>query len=253
MNRLLPGLLVTLVGCGLSHGADGTDGGPAGGDRDGARAELRIDAGPHDLRGETWEGYVEATMFASGSDAVRIVFDSAPPGDGPRTGVVIFGAGEHPPAATDPDVGYPPGAFDPFGLPPPSLYEGFVYPITSASVEGQRVRVSTSLGAVWSDWCPLQTSYPSDPSRPEDSGYACLPNLGFSTGPDGCSLGDGTPVDCHKLDLCMAGSNVCECTATGCVAAPYPEASFDFHVVGDNGDGTTILAGEDANVHLVRR
>lgn len=251
-------MLVTLVGCGLSHGTDGTDGGPSGTDgatsptRDGASSEIAIDAGPHDLRGDTWEGYVEATTFESGSDAVRIVFDSAPPGDGQRTGVVIFGVGEHPPVATDPDVGYPPGTFELLGHRVPDLYEGFVYPITSASVVGQRVRVTISLGAVWSDWCGLQTPYPFDPSMP-DTGYACLPNLGYSTGPDGCSLGDGTPVDCHKLFLCMAGSNACGCDSTGCVALQHPDASFDFHVVGANGDGTTILAGSRANVHLVRR
>lgn len=233
---------------GAPRGWDAGSGGTPGWDG----GSLRRDAGPiGDRAGDVWEGYIEAYVFFSGSDRVRIVFDSAT-GDGPRTGIVVFGAGVPPPPATDPDIGYPPDVdWGSRGFAG-EAWEGYEYPIADGSVDGARVRLRVPLGELWTDWCELQTSYPQDPSG---TSYGCIPNTGGGTGPGGCYYNDpatGAPVaiDCAKFALCDLGS-VCRCDATGCTGGEAGSVSFDFHVMGDNGDGSVEIGGL-RNVHLTR-
>jgi hypothetical protein len=198
-----------------------------------------------------WEGYIESYAFPSGSDHVRVVFDSAS-GDGARTGVVIFGAGTPPPPATDPNVGYPPGVSMPDRFGSPSISEGFEYPIVDGSVTGARVQLTVRLGSLWERWCELQTPIPQTASG---TWFSCLPNTGGGYGPSGCyyndpTSGDPVPVDCGKYALCSMWM-VCDCEPAGCVAGSVGEIAFDFHVVGDAGDGSVTIR-DLHNVHLTR-
>ena len=194
--------------------------------------------------GDVWEGYVESYAFPSGSDAVRIVFDSAT-GDGLRTGIVVFGAGSPPPPPTDPVVGWR-GGVEPYA----SVAEGFEYRIESAqvSLDGTRVQVVVRAGQLWQRWCELQT-----PRVYAGDSWSCVPNVASRTGSD-CALifGDGTeePIDCLKLELCQR--MVCECNAAGCTSALGGEVRLDFSVTANRGAGTTSLGGM-RNVHLMRR
>ncbi len=215
------------------------------------------DAGPPgDRGGDHWDGYIEAYTFDSGSDRVRIVFDSAS-GDGARTGVVILGDGTAPAPPTDANVGWPalpPGV--PVGGFAAQVLEGFEYPIGNASVVGARVQVMFDYAALWTEWCALQTPVPNDVAA---SGYGCLPNTGGTTGPGACTYndpitGDPVPVDCGKFVLC-SNALVCDCVATGCTASTdsgLGQVAFDFRVTADTGDGTVSLRGGTRNVHLTR-
>ena len=280
---LLSGCL--LSGCYGSHGASGpatrSDTGPPGSTFDGGRWTSPLDAGrlpdsgtwwpgdagtatpgsgdagyrlppdtgpTGDRAGEIWEGYVESyAVPGSGSDRVRIVFDSAS-GDGPRTGIVVFGTGPAPAPVSDPSVGYPPGESMPGGGP----WEGFEYPIVSGSVIGSRVLVTVDLYSFWAVWCAYQPPVPVDVGG---ISYACIPNVGLAIGPDGCFLlPEGSapiPIDCGRMFLCGLFGGRCACTASACGAAHGPVVTFDFHVVGSNGDGTVDLSGLH-NVRLVR-
>lgn len=200
-----------------------------------------LDAGPPgDRLGEIWEGYIDKFEFPSGAgcDRLRIVFDSAPPGDGPRTGIVTFGCGAPLPPVTNPEVGYPDSASE------IRIYEGFEYPITEGRVSmmGTRVQVQTDSLLVWSEWCALQAPVPLE-RRP---GWGCLPEWDSTRDDSGCVLLSDTGalrVDCGKLALCWT-SPVCQCNEAGCmVGTPSSfDIGLDFAVVGDRGDGTASLA-----------
>lgn len=210
------------------------------------------DAGPTgDRAGDEWDGYVESYRFPSGSDHVRIVFDSAA-GDGPRTGIVVFGEGPLLPPATDPDVGYPPGVAGPMSPLLDRPWEGFEYPIASASVSGARVLVTIERADLWARWCAIQTPVPTEPGS---SSFACVPNSASGSDGTSCYLldatGTHTPIDCGKLQLCHFAM-VCVCDAASCRRGHVGENTFDFHVVGSNGDGSVTLEALH-NVHLIRR
>jgi hypothetical protein len=194
-----------------------------------------------------WDGYIEAFMFPSGSDHVRIALNPTP-ATGHRTGVVVFGDGPIPERATDPLVGYPPGMR--FTTQPSLPIEGLPYPVIEAIVEADRVRVTIPLGSAWVDWCALQRPVPQTPSE----GFGCLPNTGFSEG-DTCSIpdpsdGHAVPVDCGRLELCEL-AHACTCNASECTADPGVPVTFDFHVSGVHGDGTVSMQGA-RTVHLTR-
>lgn len=195
------------------------------------------DSGPstHDLAGDVWTGYVEAFTFPSGSDAVRIVFDSAPAGTTSTSGVVIFGEGTPPPPATDPNVGYPPGVRS----LPVVLVEGMPYPFTDASVSASRIQLTADASVVYERWCELQ--YPV-PLAPGATSYGCLPNAGGFTVDGQCGYVDPATdtmhyVDCGRARLCAIGGP-CVCDASECHAHASSIGTFDFHVVGSDGAGT---------------
>jgi hypothetical protein len=206
------------------------------------------DAGPPgDRAGEVWTGYIESWSLPSGSDRVRIVFDSAP-ATGPRTGIVVFGEAAGPPPATDPNVGYPVGARLDFGTP---IVEGFEYHFDDGIVEPSRIRLAAHLGELYSTWCALQYPVPYDETG---ESFGCLPNSATISG-DMCAyqpfgMGDFIAIDCGRLALCQYGA-ACACTASECVAAGGGLVPFDFHVTGDEATGTVDVGGL-RNVYLTR-
>jgi hypothetical protein len=257
---VLPVVFVALAGCYASGAGDvpRVDGGAAP-----HTMPPSVDAGPiavpsictapprGDRAGDVWDGYIEGWMSLEGVDQVHIVFDSAT-GDGPRTGVVVFGTGTAPPQATDPTVGYPlgidwrsgSGSRAGFVRTFPSL--GVEYPIRAGSVEGARVRVTVDLDSLWDCWCAMQTPYPQGPSA---SGFGCTPNTGGHGDASGCWYNDpagGPPImaDCGWISLCGAsGPSVCTCSETACTSSDAYPIDFDFHVSGSEGTGTVDLTG----------
>ncbi len=220
---------------------------PDGGFRD-AGVHPAADVGPPgDGTGDTWTGYIEAFMFPSGSDDVRIVFDSDH-----TDGTVYFGMGTPPPPATDPNVGYPPGYGYDRGVFGDYVVEGFGYRFTGAMVSASRVQITVDLGTLWAEWCSRQYPLMVGPDF-----YQCGGNTGFTSSADGCSYpdpmtGQDVPVDCGRLFLCGAmGGSACACTATDCTAATGNQVTFDFHVTGNDGTGT-IGIGAPHNVYLTR-
>ena len=116
-------------------------------------------------------------------------------------------------------------------------------------VEPDRVRLGVVTSELWTDWCALQT-----PVNPGDTN--CLPNTsGSIIDYDTCHYdapSGEVEVDCGKFFLCMT-SNVCICdpVTSECTYQDLGRTSFDFHVDGDNGDGT-VGVGSGYNVHLTR-
>jgi hypothetical protein len=266
--RCLAVLVVAMAGCSMSHDTDddagrvtpGIDGGSAPVDaprprddaRDAAMPDVRLrDAGAlGDGLGDVWEGYIESQRFPSGSDRVRIVFDSATE-DGPRTGTVTFGEGPGLPPLTDPAVGYPTGA-DPRES---RIVEGHPYRIVEGSVVGDRVVVvSADTNSIRDVWCQLQTPY----LQIEGSDlYGCMPAWSGSGERRGTCFyidretEERVTADCGWIALCSG--LVCQCDASGCVATPGASPRFDFDVTGDEGDGSvTNVGGSLNNIHLTR-
>ncbi|MEN9581096.1 MAG: hypothetical protein RJA70_4105, partial [Pseudomonadota bacterium] len=98
----------------------------------------------------SWDGYVEAYQFPSGSDRLRIVLDASGHG-----GIEL---GEAPPIPPfrDPTKRYPEGV----GMYSEELaFEGFAYPALEAEVIDGRIKLSSELNALYKDFCAAQTGY----------------------------------------------------------------------------------------------
>ena len=208
----------------------------------------------------SWDGYVEAYQFDSGSDRLRITLDSA------GVGHVEFGEMPELPPPTDPDVGWGPKVGDPDASRSDyanELAEGYRYSARAVTVEDSRLRLAVHVPELYGPWCELQTPV-ADETNDGITVYSCVPNVGVLTmrKTNECFLhlpeGDEA-VDCDKLDLCR--SRVCNCDAEGCGAVPPPsESSEDFgtHLDGalqDEGDslvGTLLTQGERLTVRLTR-
>ena len=199
----------------------------------------------------SWDGYVEAWQFASGSDRVRVVLDAAGQGTLELGDQPLFA----PP--TDPNVGYPPGVewSLPGNLPP---IEGFQYPVQEARVEARRLRLDADPNDIVKAWCQMQTPV-LDEGIPQQPTYACVPNWGYEQTGTGCAqvnpqTNEHVPVDCVKLGLCMLPGD-CECTATGCDVRASSPMQLDAALQGDGNDLAGTLAldpGTRLNVHLTR-
>lgn len=265
-----------IAACGESHGSpfdasvdagEGRDGGTGSGNEDtgppppidaGPRPDAGFrDAGVHpaadvgtpgDGLGGTWTGYIEAYTFPSGSDAVRVVFDSSG-----TTGLVYFGDGDELPPATDPNVGYPPGL--PVGLQGALDYiaEGHGYPFYGAVVSGARVQISVDRITLWSRWCSLQ--YPVAQGAGaygcagESTSFGARDGYCYTVDPD---TGEEIHEDCGRLALCGGVAPACQCTATECFRTPLEiPVPFDFHVTGNEASGTVEIEGRH-NVYFTR-
>jgi hypothetical protein len=219
-----------IAGAGASAGIAGAGGGGAAGVSGTGMGGIGGSMPDATLVG-TWVGYVENHYFPSGSDEVRIVIT-----DGAPSGYVVFGNGM-PPPAPDPNTGYPPsssggaagaaGAAGAGAAPGLEVYEGFRYTILAGNVTRDRVRFKVESHELWKEWCALQTPVPLQDGS---GGYGCLPNLGWSSGPEGCRIYDPNTgaervVDCGKVQLCSF--RVCECTAQSCKATGYGDTVFD--------------------------
>jgi len=197
-----------------------------------------------------WEGYVEAYNFRDGSDKIKLTLDAA--GNGT---LEIGDSAPLPPLDPDPNVGYPSGTLPLGNLE--GLVPGFSYPITPATVELARVRLSVNPLEIESDWCSLQTSYQSAKISAPDGGilYRCIPDgSGFGDG-TGCSY-NGEAIDCVKLDACISG--YCSCDVRGCSGSsgnPKSYTQFDaaLDVGGNSLVGTLKIGAEDARSSMTVR
>jgi len=168
----------------------------------------------------SWDGYVEAYLFESGTDRVRLTLDEN------GNGYVLLGDVPELPPATDPEVGYPPQAVDPLDVQsaPSGFVEGFRYPAHAARAQERRLQLGLFQPDLFADWCAMQTPL-LDTNDTDEPSYSCVANVGFSFGANGCALSFDTgpvPVDCGKLMLCL---NVCQCTAESCNTWPPADAN----------------------------
>jgi hypothetical protein len=113
----------------------------------------------------TWDGYIESYHFDSGSDRIRLVLDAN------GKGQLRFGDRELIPKPTDQFAQYyPPQLMDDWVGELPlggflDAFEGFNYPIRSATVQGERLRLSAATSDIYEDFCAIQVApYP---------GYRC--------------------------------------------------------------------------------
>jgi hypothetical protein len=181
--------------------------------------QLNVDKNSLSSYAATWEGYVEAYTFPSGTDRVRVVLDEN------GTGRLQVGEGGLVPAS-DPNVGYPPAVVDyatrsdPWvGYDPAKgLWDGVGYPLVDAQIQAERIRWKVDLYAAYSDWCALQTPvYRPDVSS---TAYACVGPFQIAQWPIDCRIGEtadsmGPPIDCIKALNC---SLMCPCRDTGCTS-----------------------------------
>jgi len=208
----------------------------------------------------SWDGYLEAFEFPSGSDRLRIVLDEH--GDG----YVEFGDVPLIPAATNPDVGYPEDYDYDVMNPPSGPIEGFRYTVRGATVEMRRIQLGTESREIYKAWCELQTPELDEVnSTPEEQIYGCLPNTGGGGGNGECFIYDPADpsaqvvVDCGKVALCMF-SAACTCTADGCTT-PLAETleSSDVRVdaaleaAGEELAGTLLVGSSRVNVRMIRQ
>lgn len=204
----------------------------------------------------SWDGYVEAYRFPSGSDRVRITLD------GNGHGYLEFGDQPLLAPPTDPDVGYA-NAYTggaPVGFVA-SVEEGFRYSALGARVENERIRLSAQNSELFKAWCGIQTAFQL---TSDADVYACLPGHGFSfTGQGQCTFdtdSGSTPMDCGKLALCSIPGEPCACTAQGCTVAPLADIDsaptrLDA-ALEDGGNslvGTLVLDGERVMARLQRQ
>jgi hypothetical protein len=197
-----------------------------------------------------WAGYIEAYSFPSGSDELEITIASVNRATGAATGSVRFGEGPPPAPPTDGDVGYPAG-FN-FNQESWLLHEGFAYTLVDATLTDARFTATFSINELWSEWCPLQTSYPNGNSP--EYGYSCVPNWGTMGSNGGCAqvdpmTGQPVPVDCGKLFLCDQ-KRVCSCDANQCVVAVQESVTLDVAIDGAIADGTIEAYGKRMNIRL---
>jgi hypothetical protein len=197
----------------------------------------------------TWDGYAEAFEFSDGSDAVHLVLGE----DG--TGELWLGDADPlpPPEA---DLAYPPGAD---GLAksetvPYGAVSGFGYPIDDGEVEDNRLRMNSSSGELYREWCDLMTPHLVQNATP--TYYACLPFAGFGFNDAGeCTNGADLEnvIECGLTD-CLSR---CECSEDDCAVsanALTPDMRVDATLEGD-GDkfvGTLVLGSERITVRLTR-
>lgn len=203
------------------------------------------DAGSGDASVDTYVGYIENFHFASGSDKVTLVLDSA------STGTMTFGDGPALAPPTDPNAGYPPDFVAGAITDDPSTRneENFAYSLTSSARVGDRLTFAVVPAEVWKQWCGLQT-----PISDGQNGYGCLTNAGGGGDANGCHLGvddAGTPVDCAKFDLCYGG-RICQCSSASCtvdITTPRRVIHVDVRFDGNTITGTTDLGP----IHLERQ
>ncbi|WP_437527142.1 hypothetical protein WME79_42265 [Sorangium sp. So ce726] len=191
-----------------------------------------------------WEGYIENYQFPSGTDVIQLDIDTV---EGTSIqGKVRFGAGASVPPPVDPDVGYPPSA-DPdhrYDTHVPS--EGFDFTMFGAQLTDRRLLFFIDPRELWKGWCELQTSYPVSPGSET---YLCMPNEGWSGGPDVCYQG-GQPADCGYLELC--GSFICDCRESGCTVDAQSAVGFDVAIDEQEANGSITFGSKLYNVRLTR-
>jgi hypothetical protein len=160
----------------------------------------------------SWDGYVEAFTFGTGSDRLRIDLDEN------GNGTIEFGDKPAIAPYSDPSLGYP--VDEPFSsrdfLPNyAEPREGYAYPVEGAAVAAGRIKFGAWGAAILAEYCAAQTPLVAADTLPLS--YTCSP-AGFGWGSNGdgtCVDNDNEPVDCGKVKTCIYG---CECDASSCQA-----------------------------------
>jgi hypothetical protein len=193
----------------------------------------------------TWEGYAEAYSFDDGTDRVRLEMGA----DG-RGELWVGSAG--PLAPPEADRGYPPSS--PNETEEDRLVSGYPYPIVDGAIEETRIRLHSSSGDVYREWCELMTPHLVTNATP--SHYACLPFSGFGTNEQGeCTNGADLDmvIDCG-LTHCLGQ---CECTESACSISSYLAESdvlidATLEGEGDSFVGTLVIDRSRITVRLAR-
>jgi hypothetical protein len=197
----------------------------------------------------TWQGRTEAFEFSDGSDTVTIEIAANGSGE-----LRLGDTPELPPP--DPSHGYPPNDAETYpGKPLQGVAPGFAYPIADAVVGENRIRMHSSSGELYREWCDLMTPHLVTNATP--TYYACLPFAGFGTTDNKgeCTNGENLDqlIDCG-LTLCLS---MCECSQDDCHVNEgfvQPDIQIDARLE-DDGDsfvGTLVLGSERITVLLTR-
>lgn len=199
----------------------------------------------------TWDGYVEAYQFESGSDRLRVALDQN------GHGAIQFGDAPPIPPFSNPDLGYPPGTpinFLEYSAEVPE--EGFDYPLYDASVTQGRIKFTVWGTDIAADFCAAQTHIL--PSLAYPSGYTCslVGDSWAMDDEDTCrgSFPGAGPVDCGQVQTCQ---KACICSATSCTTLRRPERALVFDgVLRDSGhslEGTLVAPNERLTVRVTRQ
>jgi len=236
MKRMLGGraVLVFAAVLGSTMCAVGCDGGQA------AAPPAVVDRALLASYSATWDGYVEAFMFRSGTDRVRIQLDEQ------GNGWLQVGDGDPLSPPTNPDVGYPEQA----GVQATSLnlYDHIRYPVIGARVQAERLRFSfDSFAGAYGDWCALQKPVLQFNVQPAPQ-YGCTAEgTAHFMDPDGICrtrdtpTGELHPIDCMKLILC---NSACECDAQKCAVVSTAPPFLVDAALSDDGrhlEGTLLI------------
>jgi hypothetical protein len=204
-------LFASVVGC-SSGNANIGDGMPT----------ASLGANLADYKG-SWDGYVEAAMFADGSDRVRVELDEN------GVGTVRVGDSPEQPAPTDPNAPYPADVGDTIDVV--TLRPEFRYSV-NALVETRRLRFAADSFPPYAAYCNLFSPIP-DPvnSTPTVAAYTCS-NGTSSWGARNCR-------------------GACTCTAAGC--AVYDQVNDSLFDAALSADGTQLFGVFDGeNVVMTR-
>lgn len=214
--------------------------------------ELTVDKAQLGSYAATWDGYVEAYTFQSGTDRVHITLDA--------NGHGSFQVGDGPllPTPTDPSVGYPAALRETSNSYGPGqyadmLYDGLAYPVEDTRVESERIRLSFEPHSAFTGWCEAQTPMLDPGATP--AFYSCAPT-GWSYNGTTCTVSATgnfeEPYDCGKLSIC---SYACACDATSCTSrTPYDAIELDAALddTGHNLVGTLLTAVGARTLRLKR-
>lgn len=214
--------------------------------------ELDVDKSQLGSYAATWDGYIEAYSFQSGTDRVHVTLDA--------NGHGSFQVGDGPllPPPTDPSVGYPQALRDAtdvggLGDHTSGIYDGIAYPVENTRIESERLRFTFEPHSAFTEWCELQTSTLDPGATP--AFYSCAPS-GWGYKGASCTVSvPGNfeePFDCGKLNICNFG---CSCDATSCTSrTPYDALELDA-ALDDSGHNLvgTLLTAEGARTLRLKR
>jgi hypothetical protein len=227
---------------GVSGSAGSAAGGTSsGGSATGGTAPITSCTESFPFSGE-WRGNVLDFYFEP-IDELRL---SIRPDDGGYVGEVVWGSGDPPEPATDPDAPYPPGlSFEMFSVKGMRPWPGFPYTVVRGAGCESVFRVSVSSAEVFDSWCRLQ-----EPVDSGDYGWGCvLLTSAFSSDGSTCTALDssGEPLAEYpqwRCDLCGGGASasICECDSSSCRYNAEATHTFDLTL----SDGGNVLSGRDA-------
>ena len=212
--------------------------------------ELNVDKAELGSYAATWDGYVEAYAFWSGTDRIHLSLDAT------GNGSFRVGDGADLPPPTNPDVGYPAAVASDaatlgIGDRTENVFDGVAYPVANSRVESERIRLTVDPHSAFVAWCAMQTPALDPGATPPL--YSCVVD-GVGLKPTGECItireGQEEPIDCGKVVICTYG---CVCDALSCSAGPsYSPIELDAALDdgGHNLVGTLLLG--DYGVRTLR-